>query len=76
MIKTDQLNQEERIVFKRINEYFKSPAMTAQEKIINALVIAQLELDDHHFCNEKERLKIIHFQKTLDSLLGKIVNQS
>ncbi|NLV22820.1 MAG: hypothetical protein GXY49_12720 [Syntrophomonadaceae bacterium] len=71
MVITDQLSWEEKKVFYRVDEYFKSPTMTLQDKIINALLIAQHELEQHNFSNESERLKIIQFQKTLDSLLNK-----
>lgn len=71
----DQLSWEEKQVFCRVDEYFKSPTMTLQDKIINALLIAQQELEEHNFSNECERIKIMHFQKTLDSLLNKIANK-
>lgn len=76
MLLTDQLNLEEIKVFQRIEEYFKSPAMTVQDKIVNALLIAQHELEEQNFGNENERLRIIHFQQTLDSLLTKLAGKS
>lgn len=76
MLNNDQLSMEEKIVFNRIDEYFKSPAMTLQDKIVNALLIAQYELEDHNFNTESERLRIIQFQKTLESLLNKILKNS
>ena len=75
MVIIDQLSREEKIVFHRVNEYFKSPAMTLQDKIVNALLISQHELDDQNFSSEGERLRIVQFQQTLDSLLDKLANK-
>ena len=75
MVTIDQLSGEEKIVFHRVNEYFKSPAMTLQDKIINALLISQHELEEQNFSNECERLRIVQFQQTLDSLLNKLSNK-
>jgi hypothetical protein len=75
MVTIDQLSREEKIVFHRVNEYFKSPAMTLQDKIINALLISQHELEEQNFSNEDERMKIIKFQETLDRLLNKLLNK-
>lgn len=75
MVTIDQLSREEKIVFHRVNEYFKSPAMTLQDKIINALLISQHELEEQNFSNEDERLKIVQFQETLDRLLNKLLNK-
>ena len=68
----NQLSTEEQKVVHRVDEYFKSPTMTLQEKVINAFLIAQNELEEQHFNSESERIKIIQFKKTLDSLLNKI----
>lgn len=76
MLSTDNLSLEEKKVFRRIEEYFKSPAMTLQDKIFNALLIAQHELEAQHFGSESERLQIIQFQQTLDSLLQKMACKS
>ncbi len=76
MLNNEPLSSEEKIVFSRIDEYFKSAAMTQQDKIISALLIAQHELEDHNFSSESERLRIIQFQKTLDSLLNKILKKT
>jgi len=68
----NQLSTEEQKVVHRVDEYFKSPTMTLQEKVISAFLIAQNELEEHNFSSESERIKITQFKKTLDSLLNKI----
>jgi hypothetical protein len=68
----NNLSIEEQKVVHRVIEYFKSPSMTLQEKVFNALLIAQNELEEHHFGSESERLNIIQFKNTLDSLLTKL----
>ncbi len=65
------LSSEEQQVACRVDQYFKSPSMTMQDKLFNALLIAQLELDEENFSNETERMRITHFKNILDSLLQK-----
>ena len=72
MLLPNQLSTEEQEIVHRVNEYFKSPTMTLQEKVINAFLIAQNELEEQHFNSESERIKIIKFKNTLDSLLNKL----
>ncbi len=62
------LTTEEEQVAKRINSYFKPGDMSFQEKLFHALLIAQNELDGHHFSTEYERLRILQFKSVLDSL--------
>jgi hypothetical protein len=75
MVSIEQLSREEKIVYYRVNEYFKSPAMTLQDKIINAQLIAQHELEEQNFTNDVERQKIVQFYNTLDSLLNKLLTK-
>jgi hypothetical protein len=71
LLSSNQLSREEQRVVHRVDEYFKSPSMTLQEKVINALLIAQHELEEHNFSTESERMRITQFKITLDSLLSK-----
>lgn len=68
-----KLTTEEKQVAKRVNNYFKPEDMSLQEKIFHALLIAQNELDGHHFTTELERLRILQFKNTLDSLQRKFL---
>lgn len=72
MLSPQQLSTEEQRVVHRVDEYFKSPSMTLPEKVINALLIAQHELEDHNFSTESERIRITQFKNTLDDLLLKL----
>lgn len=66
------LTNEEQQVACRVDQYFKSPSMSIYEKLFNALLIAQHELDEENFTSENERIRIIKFKNTLDSLLKKL----
>ncbi|QGT99564.1 hypothetical protein SYNTR_0971 [Candidatus Syntrophocurvum alkaliphilum] len=72
MFTAGKLSFEEEKVAKRVETYFKSKEMTLHEKLFNAMLIAQHDLEAHNFANEDERMKIIHFKKVVDSLLKKI----
>lgn len=72
MFSAKNLTNEEQQVAYRVDQYFKSPSMTIQEKLFNALLIAQLELDEENFGSENERKKIVQFKNVLDGLLQKI----
>jgi len=67
------LTCEEKQVARKIDNYFKPGDMSFREKIFNALLIAQNELECHHFSTERERLQILHFKNTLDSLRQKFL---
>ncbi|MBO8158479.1 hypothetical protein [Thermosyntropha sp.] len=66
------LSSEEKEIARKVDDYFKTTNMNFRDKVFNALLIAQHELEGHHFCSEAEKLKIIHFKNTLDSLLKKL----
>lgn len=66
------LNSEEQEIVRKIDNYFKTSNMNFQDKLFNALLIAQHELESHHFSSEDEKLKILHFKNTLDNLLKKV----
>lgn len=72
MLSPHQLSTEEQRVVHRVDEYFKSPSMTLQEKVFNALLIAQHELEDQNFSTESERIRITQFKNTLDNLILKL----
>lgn len=72
LLSAKDLTSEEQQVAYRVDQYFKSPSMTIHEKLFNALLIAQLELDEENFSNENERNKIVQFKNVLDGLLQKI----
>lgn len=72
MQSAEQLTYKEQMVAERINNYFKSSHMSLYEKIFHASLIAQHELDAHHFGSENERFRITEFKMILDSLLLKI----
>lgn len=66
------LSLEEQEVARKVDTYFKTSNMNFRDKVFNALLIAQHELESHHFSTEEERLRIIHFRNTLYNLLKKI----
>lgn len=68
------LTLEEKIVAKKIEKYFKASNMNFREKIFNAILIAQHELEAHYFSDEYEKEKILHFKRVLEGLLDKISN--
>ncbi len=72
MFSVINLTNEEQQVACRVDQYFKSSSMNIHEKLFNALLIAQHELDEEHFNNENEKMRIIQFKNILDSLLQKI----
>lgn len=71
-----QLTLEEKLVAKKIDKYFQTSDMDFKEKIFNAILIAQHELDAHYFSDEYEKQKILHFKNVLESLLEKIGNDN
>lgn len=66
------LSQEELNVARKIDEYFKPDHMSFQEKLFNALLIAQHELEAEYYGNEFEKSRILEFRDTLLLLLNKI----
>ncbi len=70
----ENMTFEEKLITKKLNKYFKSSSMSLKDKVFNALLIAQHELEAQHFSNEMEKQKIIHYKVTLDNLLEKLSN--
>jgi len=67
--------KEQRIIM-RIDQYFKNSNMSLYEKIFNAKLIAEYDLEGHHFDNDYERRIISDFQDTLANLLVKLSYQN
>ncbi len=63
---------EEKLITKRLDKYFKNSNMSLKDKVFNALLIAQHELEAHHFTSETEKQRIIHFKVALDGLFEKL----
>ena len=72
MFLVNSLSSEEQQVIKRVDNYFKSSSMTLQDKLFNAILIAQHELEEHNFSSETERIKITRFKNILECLCQKI----
>lgn len=72
MLLANSLSNEEQRVMNRVEQYFKPSSMTMHDKLFNALLIAQLELEDQNFSSEIERTRILQFKNTLECLLKKI----
>lgn len=66
------LNHEEKKVAEQVERYFHSSRMSFREKLFHALLIAQHDLDAHHFCSESEREVLVHFISVLDGMLSKL----
>lgn len=66
------LSMEEQEIARKVDTYFKTSHMNFRDKVFNALLIAQHELESHHFSTEDEKLRIIHFRNTLYNLLKKL----
>lgn len=66
------LTEEEKQVAQRVQTYFKSDEMNFKEKLFNACLIAQHELDSHQFSNEYELRNIVHFKETVDKIMAKL----
>ncbi|MBC7076000.1 MAG: hypothetical protein H5T98_08025 [Syntrophomonadaceae bacterium] len=67
-----KLTNEEAQIARRVESYFKTSNMSLREKLFNAALIAQYELEGHYFCTEDERQKITRFKVILDSLMQKL----
>lgn len=74
MFLVNSLSNEEQQIINRVDRYFKSSSMTMQDKLFNAILIAQLELEEQNFSNETEKLRITHFMNILECLLKKLNN--
>lgn len=68
----NSLSHEEKQVMNRVEQYFKSSSMSMHDKLFNAILIAQLELEEQHFSNETEESRILQFKTVLECLLKKI----
>ncbi len=67
------LSGEELQIAKRIDNYFKYCDMSFRDKVFHTILIAQYELEGHHFSNEYERQRILQFIRVSDDLLQKTV---
>lgn len=72
MFLANNLSHEEQKVISRVEQYFKSSSMTMQDKLFNAMLIAQLELEEQNFSTETEKTRILQFKNTLECLLQKM----
>ncbi|MEN6350094.1 MAG: hypothetical protein ABFD08_11945 [Syntrophomonas sp.] len=66
------LSQEEEQIVRKIELYFKSGDMTFRDKVFNALLIAQYDLEAQHFSNERQHARLTRFKTVLDSLWQKL----
>lgn len=66
------LSKEEEQVARKVEVYFKPGDMTFREKVFNALLIAQYDLEAQHFSNEKQYARLMQFKSILDSLWQKL----
>lgn len=73
MFLANDLSHEEQKVINRVEQYFKSSSMTMQDKLFNALLIAQLELEEQHFSTETEKSRILQFKNVLECVLQKMI---
>lgn len=73
MFLANDLSHEEQKVINRVEQYFKSSSMTMQDKLFNALLIAQLELEEQHFSTEIEKSRILQFKNILECVLQKMI---
>jgi len=69
---TAKLTNKEKQITQKVEKYFKTGNMSLREKLFNTALIAQYELECHHFCTEDARQKIVGFKSTLDDLLQKL----
>lgn len=72
MFLANSLSREEQQVVNRVEQYFKSSSMTMQDKLFNAILIAQLELEEQNFSSEVEKSRILQFKNVLECLLQKL----
>lgn len=71
---TTGLTLEEQKVAEQIDRYFLSSRMTYREKLFHALLIAQHDLEAHHFSSEDERQRILKYIMVLQGMLSKVSN--
>jgi hypothetical protein len=77
MINPDfHLSQQELNIVRKIDEYISIDNMSFQEKLFQALLIAQYELEAQYYGNEYEKQRIIKFRDTLIGLLHKFHQQN
>lgn len=71
MASSIQLTPEEQVFLNRIDQYFACSEMCILQKLQQAKIIAQIELESHSFSNEAERDRIAYFIHLANSLLVK-----
>lgn len=71
MASAKELTHEEQAIAIRVNQYFSCTEMNFRDKLQQAVLIAQHELDSHNFCSEAEKARITKFMDVIHSLLQK-----
>lgn len=76
MYSASDLSCEEMEILTRLQRYFHCHEMPVRDKVFHAILIAHYELEAQHYSNDAQKMRIIHFKNTLESLLGKMDSQS
>ncbi|HOQ08832.1 MAG TPA: hypothetical protein PLG09_01760 [Syntrophomonadaceae bacterium] len=66
------LSLEEKKVAEQVDKYFHSSRMTFPEKLFHALLIAQHDLEAHHYCSEDEHQRLLQYINILQGILSKL----
>jgi len=66
------LSKTELDLLKKIDNYFNPDDMSFQEKLFNALLIVQHEIEAQYYNNDLEKANIFKFRDTLITLLDKL----
>lgn len=72
MYTASNLSCEEMEVLARLDRYFHCNEMPVRDKVFHAILIAQYELEAQHYTNDAQKVRIIYFKNTLETLLGKL----
>lgn len=66
------LSNEEKKVAEQVDRYFISSRMTLADKVFHALLIAQHDLEAHHYCSEDEHQRLLQYINILQGILYKL----
>jgi len=66
------LTNEEKKIAEQVDKYFLSSRMTFADKLFHALLIAQHDLEAHHYCSEEEHQRLLHYISILQGILHKV----
>ena len=66
------LNEEEKYLLQKVNNYFKPVNMSFEERVFNALLITSHDLEAHHFSTDKQHRTLIKYQTVLGRILKKM----